>query len=145
MALSGSPPAALPARSGMIETLQFTPVTPSALLPRAPIVPATCEPCSLASSGTLSFETKSQPCVSSTNPLPSESPPPGGSSFVQMLSARSGWSYATPVSITPTTMSGLPVVRSQASGASMSLSLAWLRPQSWPKLVSFGIAAVRRT
>ena len=32
----------------------------------------------------------------------------------------------------------LPVVRSQASGASMSLSLAWLRPQSGPKLVSFG-------
>ncbi len=36
----------------------------------------------------------------------------------------------------------LPVVRSQASGASMSLSLTWLSPQSCPKFVSFGTAEI---
>ena len=45
-----------------------------------------------------------------------------------------------PESTTATTMLELPVVRSQASGASMSLSLAWCRPQSSANLVSFGIA-----
>lgn len=34
-------PEASPAPSGMIDTSQLTPVTPRALLPRAPIVPAT--------------------------------------------------------------------------------------------------------
>ena len=50
----------------MSETFQFTPVTPSALFPLAPIVPATCVPCPKKSSGALSSWMKSQPCVSST-------------------------------------------------------------------------------
>ena len=33
-----------PARSGMIFTRQFTPVTPELLFPSAPTVPATCVP-----------------------------------------------------------------------------------------------------
>ena len=74
----------------MIETSQLTPVTPAALLPCAPIVPATCVPWPLKSSGVLSSWTKSQPRVSSTLPFPSLSPPPAGSSLIQMFGARSG-------------------------------------------------------
>ncbi len=47
-----------------------------------------------------------------------------------------------PESMTATTMPGLPVVVFQASGASMSLSLGWSRPQSCAKFVSFGTALV---
>ena len=52
--------------SGMIRTFQFTPATPVALLPSAPIVPATCVPCPWSSNGLLSLFTKSQPRQSST-------------------------------------------------------------------------------
>ena len=90
MSASVRPPLASAARSGMIETSQLTPVTPIALLPCAPIVPATCVPWPLKSSGVLSSCTKSQPRVSSTLPFPSLSPPPAGSSLIQMFGARSG-------------------------------------------------------
>ena len=76
----------------MIGTFQLTPVMPAPLFPSAPIVPATCVPWPLKSSGVLSFWTKSHPFVSSTKPLPSSSPVPGGSLLTQMLSFRSGWS-----------------------------------------------------
>ena len=114
-------PVASPARSAMIEAFQLTPVTPSALLPRAAIVPATWVPCSFASIGLLSFCTKSQPRTSSTRPLWSWSPPPGGSfGFDHMFGARSGWLYATPESITATSVCWRPVVTSHAAGAEMS-------------------------
>ena len=69
IALDERLPSASPARSAMRETSQFTPVIPRALLPWAPIVPATWVPCSLGSNGELSFWTKSQPRTSSTLPL----------------------------------------------------------------------------
>ena len=55
-------------------------------------------------------------------PLPSSSMPLTGISFgfVQMFETRSGWVKSMPLSITPTTTSEEPVVRSQASGASIS-------------------------
>ena len=88
----GQAPEAFAARTGMIETSQLTPAMSAPLLPSAPIVPATCVPWPLKSSGVLSFWMKSQPRVSSIFPLPSSSTPFGGSSFVQMLSFSSGWS-----------------------------------------------------
>ena len=39
-----------------------------------------------------------------------------------MFAARSGWSYATPLSTTATAIEELPVVVSHASGASISAS-----------------------
>ena len=45
----------------MILTFQFTPTTPTPLLPTAPIVPETCVPWLWSSNGLLSLFTKSQP------------------------------------------------------------------------------------
>ena len=64
------------------------------------------------SRGSLSFPMKSQASrSSSTLPLPSLSTLSPGSSpgFAQMFGARSGWSYATPVSTIATTTFELPV------------------------------------
>src|SRR5919198_6501725 len=57
-------PCALRNLTGMIRTFQFTPATPTPLLPAAPIVPATCVPWPWSSIGLLSPLTKSQPCQS---------------------------------------------------------------------------------
>src|SRR5438128_9277623 len=43
--------------------VQFTPTTPRLLLPTAPIVPATCEPCPLSSYGSHVFVIALNPCV----------------------------------------------------------------------------------
>ena len=69
-----------PARTGMIETSQLTPAMSAPLLPSAPIVPATCVPWPLKSSGVLSFWMKSQPRVSSIFPFRRRRRRPGGSS-----------------------------------------------------------------
>jgi hypothetical protein len=144
--------------SGMIRELHVTPATPRALLPVAATVPATCVPCPLSSVGLLSPFAKSQPRQSSTYPLPSSSTPfvrhPAQSSpaLTQMFGARSGWAVSTPVSMTATTTSELPVETDHASGASMSASgvpavkfTVWpvlCRPQSRVKKGSFGVTSV---
>jgi hypothetical protein len=90
-----------------------------------------------------------RPFPSSSMPFPAVSP-----GLVQMLSARSGCVCEMPLSITATCTEELPVLWSQASGASMSASatpaveftvwpVLW-RPQSEAKLVSFGVASSRR-
>ena len=62
-----------------------------------------------------------------------------------MRPASSGWSRSMPVSSTATIVEGFPVVTLQASGASISTSLALSSPQSWPIIRSFGTnaAAIR--
>ena len=140
---------------------QLTPATPKPSLPRAAIVPETWVPwpglaALVTSSGLLSPSTKSQPCRSLACPvLP-------GCGLVQMFGARSCWVEATPVSTTPTTTFGLPVVMSHASGASMSasalvgnanapaleLGTCWpvsLSPQSLTNSGSSGVSAMCRT
>src|SRR4029453_11285534 len=123
----------------MIDTSQLTPATPRLLLPCAPIVPATWLPWPLSSSGVLSLSQKSQPFVSSTNPLPSLSPPPAGPSLVHTLGARSWLSYATPLSMTATITPLDPIVVLHACGASMSASLPRFSPQSSLKRGSFRV------
>ena len=132
----------------MIDTRQFTPVTPMALSPTAPIVPDTCVPWPSSSAGSASSLAKSQPWTSSTKPLPSLSRPSPGISrgFVQALAARSGWVTSRPLSITATTTPRDPVVTSHAAGASMSASATpprrpvLCRPQSAVNEASLGIA-----
>ena len=146
--MSGTSP---PEASGISCTWWLTPVTPAPSPPRAPTTPATPVPWPTTSRGSLSFWAKSQPMTSSTKPLPSSSmpfasrPPPLSPGLCQMLGARSGWSWATPLSAIATTTPGLPVVRSQASAASMSASAApatsrWSGPSEsvtgWPVLLS---------
>ncbi len=77
-----------------METFQHTPATPSALLPTAPMVPAQWVPWKWSSIGSLSSLQKSQPWMSSTNPLLSSSTPASPSCsavFTHMLGTRSGW------------------------------------------------------
>ena len=94
---------------------------PRSLLPRAPMIPATCVPWPCLSSPDPLPSTTSPPKRSSTTPLPSSSRPLDGSLvFSHRLDFRSGWLDCTPVSSTATFAQ---LVRSvQAPGASMSWS-----------------------
>ena len=105
----------------MIFTLQHSPVMPRSLLPRAPMIPATCVPWPCWSSPEPLPSTRSPPKRSSITPLWSSSLPLDGSLvFSHRLDFRSGWSVCTPVSSTATFAQ---LVRSfQAAGASMSWS-----------------------
>src|SRR3954453_11136648 len=123
----------------MIVVDHATPATPAPSLPRAPTIPDTCVPCpglppaAVTSLGLLSLVTKSQPWTSSLKPLPSSSTPLPETSLalVQMFGARSPAAMSAPVSTTPTTTFGLPVVRSQAPAASMSSPAAALYAMLW--------------
>ncbi len=59
----------------IIFTFQFTPVTPAALLPAAPMMPATRVPCPLSSMGLPVSTMVLMPWISSTHPFPSSSIP----------------------------------------------------------------------
>src|SRR4051794_14036365 len=100
----------------MMLEFQETPATPPVSLPRAPRIPETCVPCpglplkalEISSFGLLSLLTKSQPWRSLGCPVVP------GRGLVHRLGWRSGRLASMPVSTTPTTTLGLPVVRSQA-------------------------------
>ena len=96
--------------------------TPMPLLFTAATVPATWVPCpmSFLSVQVISplLVTKLNPCISSMYPFPSSSFPAvpfSSASLVHMLSARSGWEYMTPSSMTATIMDGSPPVSLHAS------------------------------
>ncbi len=76
---------------------------PRALLPRAPMIPATCVPWPCLSSPDPLPSTRSPPNRSSITPLRSSSRPLDGSLvFSHRLDFRSGWLLCTPVSSTAT-------------------------------------------
>ena len=114
-------PSASRTRTATIFTLQHNPAMPRSLLPRAPMIPATCVPWPCLSSPEPLPSTRSPPKRSSTTPLSSSSRPLDGSLvFSHRLPLRSGWLVCTPVSSTATFAQ---LVRSfQAPGASMSWS-----------------------
>src|SRR6267378_5066974 len=76
----------------MMLASQLTPTTPTPLLPTAPIVPDTCEPWLLSSSGLHVLLMALKPCVPAAHVI--KSPPMFTMNAVgadQTLAARSGW------------------------------------------------------
>src|SRR3990167_7449018 len=88
--------------TGIILTLQLTPTTPSALLPAAPMIPATWVPWPLSSIASVVFDRKFQPLA--TLPL------------------ISGWFLSIPVSTAATVIDAEPVDSLQAPSASIFFS-----------------------
>src|SRR5476649_906503 len=78
--------------AAMMLAVQLTPATPTALLPDAPIVPATCVPWLLSSIGSHVFSSALYPCVPAAHAM--ATPPMvtlNGAGADQMLAVRSGW------------------------------------------------------
>jgi hypothetical protein len=126
------------ALTGSRRQFHVTPATPTPLFDTAAMVPDTWVPWPTSSSGDGSRPEKS----------PSKREPAGGvgagprstmSKPGSSSGASSGWLRSTPLSITPTTTLGSPVVRSHAAGA-----LIRVRPHWRVKSGSFGIAYVSR-
>src|SRR5712691_5137777 len=76
----------------MMLAIQFTPTTPTALLPTAPIVPDVCEPWLLSSSGLHVLVIALNPCVPAAQAI--ARPPTvtvNAAGADQTLAARSAW------------------------------------------------------
>src|SRR5437773_1983382 len=75
----------------MMLAIQFTPTTPDPLLPRAPIVPDTCDPWSLSSRGLHVLVMALKPCVPAAQLIVPPMLTVNAVGADQTFAARSGW------------------------------------------------------